>query len=220
MSQVALHSYLELVNICDNFHIRNTSTNKTSDAGPFDDEKLVPFTLDSSPQSPAIGLIRPAMMDRIKHEIALSEQQRIIPMWEITESPQNRVSFSPNLSNPDLRTAAMKELCERWRDAGIFEEQIGPKKWRQELYPVYRNPFGVQDKAALGDDPTEDSGNFAFEMERSACALFGVVTYGVHMTIYAEEEGGMKIWVPTRAKTKQTCVLLYRSKRIFRLISA
>ena len=202
MSQVT-YSYLDLVNICDNFHI---ITNKSC-AHSFHHEKLVPFTLDPSPQSPAIGLIRPPILTQIKYEISLSEHQNINPIWCITESPPStRVSFSQNLSNPALRTAAMKELCERWRDTGIFEEQIGPKKWRRELYPVYRDPFGAHDKASLGDNPTEDRGNFALEIERSACALFGIVTYGVHMTIYVEEDGGMKIWVPTRAKTKQTCV--------------
>ncbi|KAH7919390.1 hypothetical protein BV22DRAFT_1023067, partial [Leucogyrophana mollusca] len=49
-----------------------------------------------------------------------------------------------------------------------------------------------------------DGGNYAFDLERSACALFGVVTYGVHMTIYRDDDDGVKIWVPTRALTKQT----------------
>ncbi|KAF8798829.1 hypothetical protein BYT27DRAFT_7202539 [Phlegmacium glaucopus] len=51
-------------------------------------------------------------------------------------------------------------------------------------------------------------------MERSASALFGVVTYGVHMSIYEEiaQENGQKqlhIWVPTRALTKPTRVCFY-----------
>lgn len=51
--------------------------------------------------------------------------------------------------------------------------------------------------------------NYAFEMERSACALFGVVTYGVHMSVYHEEEdGSLRVWVPTRAKSKPTYVIL------------
>src|SRR5258708_25927716 len=55
-------------------------------------------------------------------------------------------------------------------------------------------------------------------MERSACALFGIVTYGVHMTVYEQKGdadagvGGtdgkvpMRVWVPRRAATKPTCV--------------
>jgi len=98
----------------------------------------------------------------------------------------------------------MKELCERWRDSGLFSDICGPKKWRAELYPVYKDPFGPHEHPE--DD--SDSSNFAFDLERSACALFGVVTYGVHMTIYQEIETKssrkLMIWVPTRAKTKQT----------------
>lgn len=41
-------------------------------------------------------------------------------------------------------------------------------------------------------------------MERSASALFGIVTYGVHMTAYTQNADGMKIWAPKRAANKQT----------------
>lgn len=40
-----------------------------------------------------------------------------------------RVSFQPRPSTCSLRTAVMKELCEWWRDTGVFESGIGPK-WR------------------------------------------------------------------------------------------
>lgn len=38
-------------------------------------------------------------------------------------------------------------------------------------------------------------------LERSACELFGFVTYGVQMTMYTPD---YRIWVPRRSKTKQT----------------
>ncbi|KAF5325389.1 hypothetical protein D9619_009882 [Psilocybe cf. subviscida] len=93
------------------------------------------------------------------------------------------VSFRKFLDSPSKPTEAMKKLCERWRDTGLFA-----------------------DVCATG---CEDGLNFAFEMERSACALFGLVTYGVHMSIYEqmEEEDGrtcIRVWVPTRALTKPT----------------
>jgi len=73
------------------------------------------------------------------------------------------------------------------------------------MYAVYCDPFGPHDAPLDGDADPRSGGNYAFEMERSACALFGVVTYGVHMTVYQEGFGGsMWIWVPTRARTKQT----------------
>jgi 8-oxo-dGTP pyrophosphatase MutT (NUDIX family) len=67
--------------------------------------------------------------------------------------------------------------------------------WRGELYPVYN-----------------ESREVLFSIERAAAALFGVVSYGVHMTAYVldedEQDGkrvrGMKIWAPKRAMTKQT----------------
>jgi isopentenyldiphosphate isomerase len=51
------------------------------------------------------------------------------------------------------------------------------------------------------------SNELLYSIERSASALFGIVTYGVHMTCYTRVEGasyGIKMWTPRRAKTKQT----------------
>lgn len=46
--------------------------------------------------------------------------------------------------------------------------------------------------------------NKAFTLERAACAIFGLPTYGVHMTAYEGSGRDMKIWVPRRAETKAT----------------
>jgi hypothetical protein len=187
-------SFLGLVDICDNFHI-----GRPRPSNQFDTERLIPFTLTSSQTSPVVGLIRPAVLNQLRVEIERSEPT--LCAWEIHDYPKPRVSFAPEVSTPPARTNVMKELCERWRDTGLFEDTIGPRKWREEVYPVYRNPFGSH------DNEHADTGNYAFEMERAACALFGVVTYGVHMTIYEDSsEDGLKIWVPTRAKSKQTYV--------------
>ncbi|KAJ5619994.1 hypothetical protein N7510_003978 [Penicillium lagena] len=66
------------------------------------------------------------------------------------------------------------------------------KGWRNEMYPVYG-----------------PGGEFLLEMERSASPLFGIVSYGAHMTGYVDSPSGPKIWVPRRAKNKQTypCML-------------
>jgi len=72
------------------------------------------------------------------------------------------------------------------------------------MYSVYCDPFGPHDDVPSDGDVDPDR-NYAFKMERSACALFGIVTYGVHMTIYQEDsDHGIRIWVATRARTKQT----------------
>jgi hypothetical protein len=49
-----------------------------------------------------------------------------------------------------------------------------------------------------------------FSMERAACKLFGVITYGVHMTVYEgdvnADANAVRVWVPRRATTKPTYV--------------
>ncbi|KZT26170.1 hypothetical protein NEOLEDRAFT_274168 [Neolentinus lepideus HHB14362 ss-1] len=179
------HTILDLVNLCDNFHVSSSP------------DALVPWRLDSSAGSPVIGLLRPEIVKKLLeetsnawHAIWTNEGQKLVAM-----------SFASETSTPVQRTDVMKELCERWRDEGFLSDVIGKSKWRNEMYPVYANPFGAQ----YVKDEEKGTENYVFEMERSACALFGVVTYGVHMTVYEEdEEGSIKIWVPTRAKTKPT----------------
>jgi len=100
---------------------------------------------------------------------------------------------------------------------------IGGSRWRAEWYDVYLSPGGAlrtdgRDPLTLLEVPTATSssyGGYAFSMERAACALFGVVTYGVHMTVYEQKgdanvgAGGkvpVLVWVPRRAATKPTCV--------------
>lgn len=89
------------------------------------------------------------------------------------------------------------------------------EKWREELYAVF-GPKLEEVDGKLGVVGIEE----VFRIERSASPLFGVVTYGVHLTAYtytsttnssftsnkAEGEEGkqMRIWVPRRSKTKQT----------------
>ena len=58
----------------------------------------------------------------------------------------------------------------------------------------------------------EGRSRLLFEMERSAAPLFGIVTYGVHMTGFVRssstsptpDNASIKVWVPRRAKEKQT----------------
>lgn len=85
------------------------------------------------------------------------------------------------------RSAAVAATCQYWRENKTFTVLAG---WRNELYPVY--------------GPNNE---LLYSVERSASPLFGIVTYGVHMTCYTRVEGasfGIKIWVPRRAKNKQT----------------
>lgn len=50
--------------------------------------------------------------------------------------------------------------------------------WRNELYAVYASP----ESSFFTDKRGEPFSNHAFDCERSACAIFGFCTFGVHMT--------------------------------------
>ena len=194
-------SYLEFVKVCDNFTIAESS------------EPLAAFLLTKNSKT-AVGLIRDsvaqALLEDNEHNISLGKPKS----WEYLPSesiPGERrgsnpaaFTFADHISSPKERSRVLKDLCEGWRDSGRFPELIAV--WRNELYPVYIDPFGPH---------TPD--NYAFSVERAAAVLFGVVTYGVHMTIYegapTDSDTGskafdqIKIWTPKRASTKQTSVI-------------
>jgi hypothetical protein len=210
-------SYLDLVNLCDNVHVP-VNGQVRPDATGFDAETLIPLYLTESVESAIIGLLRPVIVEQLKIENGRSRRLGNEELWDIRVGEDQvrllksgrvgpSVSFARWCDTPSKRTGAMKELCERWRDEGLFADVCGPMKWRDEMYAVYADPFGRHDHPKDGGD--ESKMNFVFEMERSACALFGVVTYGVHMSIYGEERDGagrrrLRVWVPTRAQTKPT----------------
>jgi hypothetical protein len=202
-------SFLDIINTCDNVRINQGTVSSTSSASPFDAEYLLPLHLTPAINSPIIGLLRPCVIDQLKRENIRSREESVQELWDLSllsdTSRRPRVSFQSWLDTAALRTARMKELCERWRDTGVFSNVCGPSKWRAEFYPVYRDPLGPFDYPSGPEEVT----NYAFEMERSACAIFGIVTYGVHMNLYKEVHApgsprDLMIWVPTRAKTKQT----------------
>lgn len=85
------------------------------------------------------------------------------------------------------RSANAAAVSTHWRQNSTFHVLSG---WRDELYPVH----------GPGDE-------LLYSIERTAAALFGFVTYGVHMTAYTkahEVSHGIKIWVPRRSREKQT----------------
>ena len=81
----------------------------------------------------------------------------------------------------------IRDTLETAKNGGVF--QVLSKGWRNELYPVY-GPYTSR-KPMLS-------------MERAGSALFGINSYGVHMTAYVNTPQGLKIWVPRRARNKQT----------------
>lgn len=88
----------------------------------------------------------------------------------------------------EARNKLFADLALRWKNENLFAVLLG---WRDELYTVY-NPTTVP----------------YFAVERAAAALFGVVTYGIHIVGYIpshkSKDGELKIWVPRRAYNKAT----------------
>jgi 8-oxo-dGTP pyrophosphatase MutT (NUDIX family) len=107
---------------------------------------------------------------------------RNIPNWSIDD--EDRTLTLTGGSTTGERSSAVMNTLLALRTTGHFKVL---NKWRDELYPVYG-----QNKELL------------FNVERCASPLFGVVTYGIHLTAYTYKEGELKIWTPRRARTKQT----------------
>ncbi|KAL6234572.1 hypothetical protein BDW75DRAFT_231041 [Aspergillus navahoensis] len=63
------------------------------------------------------------------------------------------------------------------------------KAWRNETFPI-RHP---------------STGEILLEIERSASALFGILTSGVQLTCYIDDpQRGLLLWIARRSRTKQT----------------
>ena len=110
--------------------------------------------------------------------------------WKIDDDERSLTLLTG--SNEEERTKAVAFTTQAMRATEHFEVL---KKWRDELYPVY--------------GPNRE---LLFSIERSASPLFGIVTYGCHMTAYTwipvenaqDDLKDLKIWVPRRAASKQT----------------
>lgn len=104
--------------------------------------------------------------------------------WKIDSQEKTVTLITPAGADPALRSKLIQESIGEAAKQETFKVLKG---WRNENYPVYA-----------------PGGEYIFEIERSAACLFGVVTYGAHMTGYIEDQTGLKLWVPRRAKNKQT----------------
>ena len=113
---------------------------------------------------------------------SVAEVFRGIPNWELDDDERILTLTAGN--NPEERSKAVETTLLALKETGHFKVL---DKWRGELYAVY----------GVGKE-------LLFNVERSASPLFGVVTYGVHLTAYTKKDGQIKIWTPRRARTKQT----------------
>ena len=104
--------------------------------------------------------------------------------WQI-DGEKRHIMPAPKLcTHPQEKV--IKETLENAKAGDTFQVLKG---WRNELYPIYGS---YSSKKPI------------VSMERAGSALFGINSYGVHMTVYVNDPQGMKIWVPRRARNKQT----------------
>lgn len=117
---------------------------------------------------------------------SVAEVFRGLPDWKLNDEDRS-LTLITGSTEPE-RSKAVEATIRAMHATGYFKVL---SKWRNELYPVYGN-----------------NGQLLFSMERSASALFGIVTYGCHMTAYVKgneaKEEPMKVWVARRAADKQT----------------
>jgi len=143
---------------------------------------------------------------------SVAEVLRNLPAWALDDASHPRTLTLLHGANEEERSKIVADTTAAMRATGHFEILQG---WRDELFPVY-------------DYDGRGGTEVVFSVERAASALFGVVTYGCHMTCYVrsrrkwsggdvdgwgepeereaeeEEEEVMKVWVPRRARSKQT----------------
>lgn len=102
------------------------------------------------------------------------------------DDDKKTVTILAQLDTCEKRSEAFEKLGDKWRAQKLFDVLEG---WRNEKYAIY-NPTGT----------------VYFLMERAVTALFGVVTYGVHIVGFVPGQSAKdaRIWVPKRALTKPT----------------
>ncbi|CAO1619990.1 unnamed protein product [Parajaminaea phylloscopi] len=156
--------------------------------------EYVPFHLHLEPLTAQIGFIPHHVLQAIKEDDSGTFAHN--RDW-------TRVGLSPRLDTFQKRTDAINNVATRWKEAGHFRSALDG--WRREMYAIYsddRHPY-----AFYRDSPAERPNERAFELERAACALFGLATFGVHLTAYtdaASSSDEAKIWTPRRAQDKAT----------------
>jgi len=134
--------------------------------------------VDNSPYTtdPAVFLFRAhdgTLLGKVVPSVA--EHLRTVG-WLTVQNQEVRINDSEQLD------AKFANLTASWRQQKLFKVLEG---WRSELYSCYLK-----------------GGQKYFSIERSAACLFGLVTYGCHITGYSGTPD--KIWVPQRSFDKPT----------------
>lgn len=104
--------------------------------------------------------------------------------WDIDSQSRTVTLLAPPEATAQVRSDMLSKTIAEAVKKDTFDVLKG---WRNEMYPVYA-----------------PDGSVLLEMERCASPLFGIVTYGIHLSAYVEDEEGLKMWIARRSRTKQT----------------
>jgi isopentenyldiphosphate isomerase len=113
-----------------------------------------------------------------RHDIA----RRLADYPAVFSVTDDEVRLNRQLDSFEARSAAVKPVLEKLRDAGVIPA------WRDEAYPV---------TTAFGAPPL-------MQMERAAFPCLGMRAYGVHMNGYVRDGHTLKMWIAQRARDKPT----------------
>lgn len=167
------------------------------------DEELIPFFVHEGDKKP-IGFLRPSIVQALlkDNETAINKL-KMEPCWKVLSYTPRPASTSTNsrgdntVENNDNEEEVIWAICMNewlneegkegrsehfdrlvrgWHQSNQFNEKL--KGWREELYAVYGPELSPEDK----DFNPLPGANHVFDIERSASALFGFATFGVHMT--------------------------------------
>lgn len=116
----------------------------------------------------------------------------LLPQWVVEKMPWDNEWVIDHLNQQIKPTSEVVHLSSqaetvqktlvRARQRKCFRVLDG---WRDEMYSIY----GTKPRVSV---------------ERAGSPLFGINTFGVHMTVYTMVNGELRIWVPRRAHNKQT----------------
>lgn len=193
----ASSSLLDIVSTCHNYPFP-LFTSPTS-------EQYHAFHLHLSPTTAQIGFLTREVFAAIRDDdsgtFCIEEQD---PAQSSASRPAGlaRVGLNPSLNDFKTRSQALNAVVRRWKEAGLFKGALDG--WRDEQYAIYASTdegeYRSWSKATRGNTSPNPP---AFELERAACALLGLATYGVHLTAYTTD-GDLRVWTPRRAATKAT----------------
>ncbi|KAK2744220.1 hypothetical protein FQN55_006904 [Onygenales sp. PD_40] len=175
------YSILDIVKKCDSFpYLEDGIEEYKKFLEPF-------YTFKINPYNDIFGYFREDQLKKVDdetwkaHKFAVDHTKRTLTLMTAPDA------------SPEERGEVINAFLLAAREKGHYKVLAG-SCWREENYPICRMGTKENDMVA--------------EIERSGSCLFGVPTYGVHMTGYVTKEGGSKddwkIWIPHRAEDKQT----------------